>query len=78
MSVSALPLVELDHSFARDLPRLSVPWTAAPAPSPTLLVLNEDLAGELGLDAAALREPAGVALLVGAALPEGAHPVAQA
>jgi uncharacterized protein YdiU (UPF0061 family) len=77
MSVSALPLVELDHSFARDLPRLSMPWTAAPVPSPALLVLNEDLAGELGLDAAALREPAGVALLVGAGLPEGAHPVAQ-
>jgi uncharacterized protein YdiU (UPF0061 family) len=78
MSVSALPLVELDHSYARDLPRLSVPWTAAPVPSPALLVLNEDLAGELGLDAAALGEPGGVALLVGAALPEGAHPVAQA
>lgn len=78
MSVTAGQLLELDHSYARDLPRLSVPWTAAPAPAPVLLALNEGLAAELGLDAAALRRPAGVALLVGAALPDGARPVAQA
>jgi serine/tyrosine/threonine adenylyltransferase len=78
MSVSAGPLLHFDHSYARELPRLSVPWTAAPVSSPDLLVLNEELAGELGLDAEALREPAGVALLVGTALPDGARPVAQA
>jgi uncharacterized protein YdiU (UPF0061 family) len=78
MSVSAGPLLEFDHSFARDLPGLSVPWTAAPVPSPALLVLNAELAGELGLDAEALRTPAGVALLVGAGLPEDVRPVAQA
>jgi uncharacterized protein YdiU (UPF0061 family) len=82
MSVSAGPLLRLDHSYARELPRLSVPWTAAPVAAAELLVLNEELAGELGLDAAALREQAGVALLVGVlpdgALPDGAHPVAQA
>jgi serine/tyrosine/threonine adenylyltransferase len=78
MSVTAGPLLELDHSYARELPRLSVPWTAAPAPAPALLALNEELAAELGLDAAALREPAGVALLVGDVLPEGASPIAQA
>jgi serine/tyrosine/threonine adenylyltransferase len=77
MTVSAGPLLEFDHSFARELPRLSVPWTAAPVPSPALLVLNAELAGELGLDAEALRTPAGVALLVGAGLPEEARPVAQ-
>jgi uncharacterized protein YdiU (UPF0061 family) len=78
MSVSAGPLLDLHHSYAHELPRLSVPWTAAPVPSPALLVLNEALAGELGLDADALREPAGVALLVGGGLPEDARPVAQA
>jgi len=55
-----------------------VPWTAAPVPAPALLVLNGELAGELGLDDEALRTPAGVALLVGAGLPEDARPVAQA
>jgi uncharacterized protein YdiU (UPF0061 family) len=78
MSVSAGPLLHFDHSFARELPRLSVPWTAAPVPSPALLVLNAELARELGLDAEALRTPAGVALLVGTGLPDDVRPVAQA
>src|SRR3954449_3003227 len=55
-----------------------MPWTAAPVPEPTLLVLNEELAAELGADPEALREPAGVALLVGNAVPDGVRPVAQA
>jgi uncharacterized protein YdiU (UPF0061 family) len=54
-----------------------VPWAAAPAPGPELLVLNEELAAELGVDPAGLREPAGVALLAGQA-PEGVATVAQA
>jgi serine/tyrosine/threonine adenylyltransferase len=78
MSVSTRPLLELVDSYATELPQLSVPWKAAPAPAPTLLVLNEELAGELGVDAEALRAPSGVALLVGAEVPEGARPVAQA
>ncbi|HLU60096.1 MAG TPA: YdiU family protein [Pseudonocardia sp.] len=78
MSVSAGPRLHLDHTFARELPGLAVPWTAAPAPGAELLVLNTDLAAELGLEPEELREPAGVALLVGTGLPDGAHPVAQA
>jgi uncharacterized protein YdiU (UPF0061 family) len=71
-------LFEFDHSYARAVPSLSVPWTAAPAPAPELLVLNDELAAELGLDLAALRAPAGVSLLVGYGLPDGVQPVAQA
>jgi serine/tyrosine/threonine adenylyltransferase len=48
-----------------------------PAPDPELLVLNEELAAELGVDPAELREPPGVALLAGQA-PEGVTAVAQA
>lgn len=70
--------VSLDARFARDLPELAVPWQADEAPDPRLLLLNEPLAAELGLDAAALRGPDGVRLLVGAAVPDGATPVAQA
>ncbi|OZM81041.1 YdiU family protein [Pseudonocardia sp. MH-G8] len=77
MSVSAPPLLDLGHSYADALPQLSVPWTAAPAPAPALLALNEELAAELGVDAEALRGPAGVGLLVGTAVPDGARPVAQ-
>jgi uncharacterized protein YdiU (UPF0061 family) len=78
MRVTARSLLELEHSYARELPRLSVPWTAASVPAPALLMLNEELATELGAHAEALREPAGVALLVGNAVPDGVRPVAQA
>ena len=74
----ARTLFEFDDSYARQVPSLSVPWTAAPVPAPELLVLNEELAAELGVDAAALRKPAGVSLLVGHGLPDGVTPVAQA
>src|SRR6186713_1122835 len=74
----ATSLPEFDHSYAREVPSLSVAWAAAPVPEPQLLVLNEALAVELGVGAAALREPAGVALLVGHGLPDGVRPVAQA
>jgi uncharacterized protein YdiU (UPF0061 family) len=75
---AATTLFELDDSYARAVPSLSVPWRAAPVPSPELLVLNDALAVELGADAAALREPAGVSFLVGHGLPEGVTPRAQA
>ena len=69
-------IFEFDNSFARELPGLSVPWMAAAFPKPELLVLNEALAAELGVDPAALREPAGLGLLVGR-LPAGVDTVAQ-
>ncbi|MBV9061156.1 MAG: YdiU family protein [Pseudonocardiales bacterium] len=78
MSVVVGSLLELDHSYARELPGLSVPWTAALVPAPALLMQNEELATELGADPEALREPDGVALLVGNAVPDGVRPVAQA
>ncbi|ODU15828.1 MAG: hypothetical protein ABT15_18325 [Pseudonocardia sp. SCN 73-27] len=56
---------------------MSLPWSAADAPAPALLALNEELAAELGVDQAALREPDGVRFLVGQGLPEGVTPVAQ-
>jgi uncharacterized protein YdiU (UPF0061 family) len=70
--------VRLDSSFARDLAGMAVPWRAEEAPDPRLLVLNEPLAAELGLDTGWLRSSEGVGLLVGTTVPEGATPVAQA
>nr|WP_241429164.1 YdiU family protein [Agrococcus sp. ARC_14] len=64
-------------SFARELPELAVPWRAVDAAEPRLLVLNVQLATELGLDPATLRTDAGVRLLTGSAVPDGATPVAQ-
>src|ERR1700761_7895507 len=74
---AALTLFRFEDSYVREVPGLSVPWAAAPAPAPELLVLNEELAAELGVDPAELREPPGVALLAGQA-PEGVTPAAQA
>ena len=78
MTAASTTTFSLGNSFARELPELARAWQAADAPDPRLLVLNEPLATELGLDVAWLRSPDGVRLLVGAAVPEGATPVAQA
>ena len=67
-----------DNSYARELPGFYVAWKPAPVPAPRLLYLNDDLAAELGLDAAALRSVEGAALFAGNTLPDGAEPIAQA
>jgi uncharacterized protein YdiU (UPF0061 family) len=78
VSLAPAPSVPLSDRFARELGELALPWQAEEAPEPRLLALNEPLATELGLDPASLRTPAGLRLLVGNAVPEGATPVAQA
>jgi len=70
--------VVLSHRFAGELPELALAWQAEDTPEPRLLLLNEALAAELGVDPAALRTPEGVGLLVGTTVPPGATPVAQA
>ena len=57
---------------------MAIPWQAEQVPDPHLLVLNEPLAAELGLDAAYLRGADGLLLLTGNLVPGGATPVAQA
>ncbi|OFB37320.1 hypothetical protein BA059_19195 [Mycolicibacterium sp. (ex Dasyatis americana)] len=78
MSVASDPTVILDNRFARALPEMAVAWQAEATPAPRLLVLNEPLAAELGLDATWLRTPDGLGLLSGTVVPDGATPVAQA
>ena len=78
MSVAPPPTITLDNRFARELADLALPWEADDAPDPRLLVLNEPLATELGLDPGWLGSAAGTRLLVGNLVPEGATPVAQA
>src|SRR3712207_2288321 len=78
MTAAAESTVTFDARFARELSELAVPWQAEEAPEPKLLVLNEGLAGELGLDPAYLRSTEGVRLLIGNHVPEGSTPVAQA
>ncbi len=75
---SVSPPFRLDASFARALPGLYEPWQAAGAPAPRLLVANERLAAELGLDPALLGSPDGLDLLTGNALAAGTTPIAMA
>ena len=78
MSIAPESTVVLGDRFATELPELAVRWQAEPTPTPRLLVLNEPLAAELGLDEAWLRSSDGIGLLTGTGVPEGAEPVAQA
>jgi uncharacterized protein YdiU (UPF0061 family) len=75
--VPTTPVV-LQDRFATDLPEMAVRWQGEKFPDPALLILNESLAADLGLDPDWLRSPDGMGLLVGAAGPGGATPVAQA
>ena len=78
MTVAARPVFALDDSFARELVGLHQPWQAEAVADPSLVIVNEALAAELGLDIEALRSPEGVALLAGNAMPAGVTTVAQA
>jgi uncharacterized protein YdiU (UPF0061 family) len=67
-----------DNSYARLPGRFYSRLDPTPVAVPKLMMLNERLAAELGLDAAALAAPEGVAMLAGNLVPEGAEPLAQA
>lgn len=49
---------ELHHTFAKRLPGMARESRGEQQPAPRLLILNEDLATELGLDPEWLRSPA--------------------
>jgi uncharacterized protein YdiU (UPF0061 family) len=70
--------IAFDNSYARLPERFYARLDPAPVPAPRLIALNRGLAEVLGLDAAALERPEGVAMLAGNAVPEGAEPIATA
>ena len=70
--------IPLESSYARDLEGMYLPVQPAGWPDPQLVALNEPLAERLGLDVMALRGSAGIAMLSGHALPEGAQGLAMA
>ena len=75
MMTIALPF---DNSYARLPDRFYARLDPTPVAAPKLVKLNARLAEALGLDAAALSSPDGVAALAGNAVPENAAPLAQA
>ena len=70
--------ISFDNTYARDLAGFYAPVQGDKAPDPALVWLNDGLAQDLGLDPAALRAPAGLDMLTGTAMPQGAQPLAMA
>lgn len=66
------------NSFADDLPDMFEPWSAVVVENPTLLVVNDELARELGFDPQWLRGADGVRFLVGNHPLPTMSPIAQA
>jgi uncharacterized protein YdiU (UPF0061 family) len=72
------PRFPFDNSYARLPENFFARLAPTPVARPQLVRLNEPLAHELYLDAAALRSPEGVSVLAGNCVPEGAEPLAMA
>ena len=68
----------LTSRFASSLPAMCAPWSPVPFSDATLLLLNEPLSRELGIDPGWLRTENGLRFLLGEELPEDAFPVSQA
>ena len=76
---AAVPMhILFDNTYARLPERMYSRQAPVPVAAPRLVRLNASLAGELGLDEGELRSPAGVAMLGGNLVPDGAEPLAQA
>jgi uncharacterized protein YdiU (UPF0061 family) len=67
-----------DNSYARLPERFFARFPPTPVAAPRLVRLNETLARQLGLDAARLSSPEGVAILAGNAVPKLGEPLAMA
>ncbi|WP_028546527.1 protein adenylyltransferase SelO [Paenibacillus taiwanensis] len=67
-----------DNSYVRLPDSLYTRLNPTPVPFPQLVVINQPLADTLGLNTKALESAAGIAILAGNKLPEGASPLAQA
>lgn len=70
--------IPFDNTYARLPSRFFSIQSPATVPDPSLIRVNVELAGQLGLDAGWLASPDGVAVLSGNRVPEGAEPIAQA
>jgi serine/tyrosine/threonine adenylyltransferase len=69
---------QLEHSYAQLPALLHRACDPTPVRSPKLVILNETLARELGLDPVPLTQPENAGLFTGNHLPPGARPIAQA
>lgn len=71
-------MIHFDNSYARLPQGFFARVDPTPVTAPRLIALNEGLAARMGLDAAWLSGPDGLAMLAGNRMPTGAEPIAQA
>jgi len=69
-------LFDFDNTYARELEELVVAWQPDEVPAPSIVVMNSELAQELGVDTDKLDGSTGASILAGNTLPDGATPVA--
>ncbi len=69
--------IPFENSFAEKMEGFYVPWEAAKAPEPEMIVFNDALCAELGLDPKALNTEAGVQVFSGNEVATGSMPIAQ-
>lgn len=67
-----------DNSYTRLPQMFFASQSATPVHAPGLVIFNESLASDLGLDPESLQNDNGVAVFAGNRIPEGATPIAQA
>ena len=70
--------IAFDNSYARLPAHFFAAVRPLESPAPRLIVVNDALAAELSIDADWLRGPAGLDMLSGRAIADGATPIAQA
>ena len=70
--------IRFDNSYARLPERFFAKQNPAPVPAPTLIRCNQALAAKLSIDTEWLQSDAGLAMLAGNRMPDGAEPIAQA
>jgi uncharacterized protein YdiU (UPF0061 family) len=77
-AAAASTAMQFDNSYARLPERFFARLPATPVAAPRLIRLNDALAQSLGLDGSALSTEAGIAILAGNLVPDGAEPLAMA
>ena len=70
-------LFSFDNTYARDLPGFYVDWKGENVPEPDIILFNEKLARQIGLDPSLFQGVNAARVLAGADSPAGASPLAQ-
>ena len=77
-STTDSPSIAFDNSYAALAPEFHQRLSPTPVSQPELIAINDALALHLGIDPESLRSTAGISMLAGNTVPDGAAPLAMA